>query len=334
MVSRMVSGVVALVCLATLGSGAGAEKKEGFQRIPAFYKSGDCSGELDSSSMLWGTSAVHGGVVRPFSTAGAYLPVWAMYKCLTDSTLSYAVRLVVNETACADGEAENQLQLQYFAGDKTCSTEPVVTPLTAGACVGYPLGSVNVSSEIPLEDLCVVSDYVARLQDGSMRVDTWANEDCYGVPVVSQVTNNQKQCANQPECVGCCQTYDPTTCDPNAGMYAMQKNACTKNGATWRYALRGGVYSSAMCTKEVNSALSGRLIENDKCVMVEAEGVKVSVKMSFTKQLTVEARCKLNEVALRNDVDPSIVTWDELNAAGVAVPQVLTVAALLVAALL
>eukprot|EP01059_Diplonema_ambulator_P011020 TRINITY_DN20_c0_g1_i3.p1 TRINITY_DN20_c0_g1~~TRINITY_DN20_c0_g1_i3.p1 ORF type:complete len:331 (+),score=116.33 TRINITY_DN20_c0_g1_i3:57-1049(+) len=329
----MSARAVALLCIATLAHAA----SYGVQKIPQFYTSSDCSGPIDPASKQWGLPAQQGGMVYPFAQEGAWLEMWAFDTCIAGNTTAYGMMLKIDETACSGNNAANQLQLRYYPGDRSCGTTPTVVPLTLNTCVAYPLGSVKLTPQLSTDDLCTATDYMVKLKQGGQLTEAWHGPGCSGAPVYSDVfTYGVKDCASKPECTGCCVQYDTATCAPySPATYLFGKSACTQNGMTWRYKLNMDQYSDSGCTKRSDYMLNGKLVELGHCFDVQANGENTSYKMTYVAPMTVDVMCAYVEMALRNNLDPSFVTWDQLengSAAG-AVPQVLLLA-LLVAAVL
>eukprot|EP01059_Diplonema_ambulator_P011021 TRINITY_DN20_c0_g1_i5.p1 TRINITY_DN20_c0_g1~~TRINITY_DN20_c0_g1_i5.p1 ORF type:complete len:330 (+),score=116.22 TRINITY_DN20_c0_g1_i5:57-1046(+) len=329
----MSARAVALLCIATLAHAA----SYGVQKIPQFYTSSDCSGPIDPASKQWGLTATKGGMVYPFAQEGDWLQMWAFSRCITGNSTAYGIKLMINNTACANNDAANQVQLLYYDSKATaCLTGLTSTiPLTLNTCVTYPLGSVKLVPQISAADLCTATDYLVKMTQGGLKTMMWSSKDCTGGVTLIQTTQlGTKDCANEPECDGCCLDYDTDTCVAG-NTYTFSKSACAKNGNTWRYGMNINQYSDSGCTKKSSGVFNGKLVEISTCGVVTVNGQTRSYNLSFVPPMTIDAQCAFVEMAMRNNLDPTLVAWNQLeNSAAGAVPQVLLLALLLAVALL
>eukprot|EP01064_Diplonema_japonicum_P024009 TRINITY_DN3447_c0_g1_i4.p1 TRINITY_DN3447_c0_g1~~TRINITY_DN3447_c0_g1_i4.p1 ORF type:complete len:332 (+),score=76.95 TRINITY_DN3447_c0_g1_i4:43-1038(+) len=291
--------------------------------IPQFYTTSDCTGSIDAQSRLWSQPAKHGGDVRPFAVDGSYMQTWAIETCMTSTTVAYSVMLSVDTTACKSGDKTKQLVLKYWQASKTCLEAPTTTtPMTMSQCVAYGRGSVRFSPTISADDLCIGTTWISAVRGGGIMTKNWLNNDCSGTPQSSmEDKDNQKECATEPECSGCCREYS----ECKAENYTRSVMACRKVGSGYEYALAAPGYTDSTCTTLDKSAVLGlQKIGYDTCVSTMVNGLNISLRLSFVAPLTVDLQCQLVDMLLRNNLDDGVLSWAAftslINPAAVASP--------------
>eukprot|EP01059_Diplonema_ambulator_P002854 TRINITY_DN12471_c0_g1_i1.p1 TRINITY_DN12471_c0_g1~~TRINITY_DN12471_c0_g1_i1.p1 ORF type:complete len:329 (+),score=-15.68 TRINITY_DN12471_c0_g1_i1:74-1060(+) len=320
--------VLIAVCAVTSEVDAGGGgKRPGFQTIPNFYTSGDCTGPIDAESKNWLNYAQNASELHPFAVEGAYMPTWVYSMCLFNIVMqTYSVKVVINDTACTVGDPSNQFQLLYFE-DQFCERAPVVVPMTLGKCVRYPRGSILLRNIVSAPDLCVATKYVTAFRQGGIQYTWWGNPNGVGAPAVTNMSGMEGVCTEQ-ECNGCCQPYDGQ-CVPEEGVYTFEKSACTLVGGAWQYWTRLEQYTDPLCRHQTTSSWGPFPVRADECFTLSRDNM--SARFIYADPMTPDILCQYMAMALRNNIDATVLSWEEFNAANSIRPWGLLLVAVVVA---
>eukprot|EP01064_Diplonema_japonicum_P033218 TRINITY_DN649_c2_g2_i1.p1 TRINITY_DN649_c2_g2~~TRINITY_DN649_c2_g2_i1.p1 ORF type:complete len:355 (+),score=114.16 TRINITY_DN649_c2_g2_i1:63-1067(+) len=304
---------------------------------PSFFTSADCTGNADPKAALWSYAAKDKVAVKPFAKAGAVLSGYTVDTCLTDTTLTYSVKLTIDDAACP-AKGDEALQLSYWKDSKTCEGTAEVTALKEGTCVKTPLGSAKFDTTLTADELCTVTDYIAAVKTGGVRTLGWAGDKCStGTQTVNTLANMaEKQCGAEPECTGCCQAYDKTTCKASTGpSYEESLAACNKvTGGGWVGALAENGFSDATCKTEDNTAITSRLVQRfGTCATGTSGSTTLSTILEFVAPLTIDIHCQYVELNANKSVT-GFLSWDDFNSRMNSAPAAHPVSALAILCLL
>eukprot|EP01064_Diplonema_japonicum_P030059 TRINITY_DN49_c0_g1_i2.p1 TRINITY_DN49_c0_g1~~TRINITY_DN49_c0_g1_i2.p1 ORF type:complete len:328 (+),score=80.86 TRINITY_DN49_c0_g1_i2:69-1052(+) len=280
---------------------------------PVFYAGENCTGDVDPASALWGYSTKNDVTVKPFSSKDWYSG-YALYQCMTDSSITYSVMLKIDSTACP-GNGEDVLQLLYWKDSTTCEgTATSETVLTAGSCVGTPLGSAIFSPTLTTAQLCTVTNYRAALQTGGFWLRDWKGALCYnGIPSVDdKISESQQACGNVKPCEGCCPHY--SNCQRvNRPYFRESLAACNKlSDNTWQGAMATLGFNDDKCTQLDNENTEGMNRKLGSCETFKIGGTTYSSLLELQAPLTMGIYCEFVQLNVNLSVD-GFLSWDEFN---------------------
>eukprot|EP01064_Diplonema_japonicum_P030063 TRINITY_DN49_c0_g1_i6.p1 TRINITY_DN49_c0_g1~~TRINITY_DN49_c0_g1_i6.p1 ORF type:complete len:342 (+),score=102.33 TRINITY_DN49_c0_g1_i6:29-1027(+) len=285
---------------------------------PVFYAGENCTGDVDPASALWGYSTKNDVTVKPFSSKDWYSG-YALYQCMTDSSITYSVMLKIDSTACP-GNGANTLQLSYWNESTTCAAAATsVTTLTEGSCVATPLGSAFFNTSLNASELCVMTNLISAMKTGGLRLSNHQlSSNCTGfLPSTQLIDLNGQSCGAEPQCRGCCQNWDSKDCTPDGSpKYLDQLATCREVSGSWEGALMTLGFSDNKCTtKDTGNPILGivlKLSDTAGCTSYSEGYVPYSIETNLVAPLTIDIYCQWVQLNTKYNVD-GFLSWDEFN---------------------